>query len=131
MILLFWFILAVGQVGFGCGPHPALPPALKPILAPGTCPEGLSPISNGRWVAQGVIDKEKHTVWFSAGPWPARDNPANKSAKGENCAHCQVIFPITCVAGYQGAQTIQTENGLLKVHVFAQAQWQAPQTQRP
>lgn len=128
MILLFWFILAVGQAELGC----VIPPVpTKHVPAPGTCPEGLSPIGNGRWVAQGVIDKGNHTAWFSAGPWPARDSQANKQAKGENCTHCQTIFPTTCVADYQGAHTIQTENGQVKVHVFTQAQWQAPQTKRP
>jgi hypothetical protein len=121
MILLFWFILAIGQADLGCGLHPAL----KPSPTPGTCPEGLSPIGNGRWVAQGVIDKEKRSARFSAGPWPARDSQANTPAKGKVCAHCQVIFPLTCVADYQGTQTIETENGLLKVHVFTKAQWQA------
>jgi len=127
MILLFWFILAIGQAGSECV---LPPPPRKPVLAAGTCPEGLSPIGNGRWVAQGGIDKEKHTAWFSAGPWPARDSQTNKAAKGGNCAYCQTIFPITCVANYQGAQTIETEYGLLKVHVFAQAQWQATQPTR-
>ncbi len=113
MLKLCVFLVMVGQTGlFGF----MLPP---PPVRQTSCPTGFVAIGRGNWVAQGSFDTQNRTLYIAAGPWQVRESHVDKG----DCANCQTFFPATCVADFQGSQTIQTDAGKIWVHVYSQTRW--------
>ncbi len=110
MMLAWYFSLAVGQ--FFIYPGSGLPP--PPKGNPDACPPGMAVVAAGIWVAEGKLNRQANSFAMRAGPW---------QTTGEQCEVCPRTLPTTCVADYQGMETIRSASGPVKLHVFGQTHW--------